>query len=152
MPRHAYPEPKKGARIKLTGGSNHGCKAWLDNARSPTDCYTPIIVEKGKGDKKKEVQTKVLHENYEMYAAVPQPRNYEEAMLDQHPDIDKLMTKLARKIAQCERSQGEGDGGNVLGLIFLARVKKVKVRQEKKGRKALWRRVVWNPPAAVMQA
>ena len=51
---------------------------------------TPLVLSRKARETKREIQTKDLHKYYKMYASIPQPCNYEEAMLDQHTNIDKL--------------------------------------------------------------
>ena len=98
---------QKGPAIKLIAGKYSGCTGWINSALQHSDCYIPVIVIKKRGEVAYKKLTKVKHENYVLLAAV-KPTSYEEAMLDQHSDIDALLTKLVRKMAECEDVNSNG--------------------------------------------
>ena len=105
---------KKGAPIKLIGGAHIGREGWIDDSRETTDFYTPIIVLKKNGEEK---VTKVKHENYLLSTAVGSPTSYEEAVFDEFPDVDQLLTSLCRKMAECEGLDASGDSSQSTFLI-----------------------------------
>ena len=93
--------------------------------------------------------SRVHHENYILKAdVVEKPTTYEEAMLLQNSDIDELLTKLTRKMAECELLDHKGNLGQTIGGIFLQRLKVAMARQNQRGHKARWRRVRFTPSQA----
>jgi hypothetical protein len=135
----------KGAQIKIVGGIFAPANGWIDNSRDPSAAYTPVIVtvKKGGGGKK-EKSTKVLHENYVLRTELKEPTNYEEAIFDQLPDIDILMNKMVKKMAECELVSANGQQGKNLTTIFLTRLELAIARQSTKGAKGKWRRIKFN--------
>lgn len=136
---------KKGAKIKFIGGVHKG-SGWIDQSKNPSTEYTYVIVnKKDKNGKIQEMSTKVKHENYLLFTELKQPANYEEAMVDQCDDIDKLLNQLAKKIARCELVEGKGSQSvKNIANILIDRVDKAVARQRSKGDGALWRRVRWG--------
>jgi hypothetical protein len=130
----------KGSPIKIIGGAHKGCTGWLDKSRETTDCYTPVIVR----HRSKEKVTKCKHENYVLVTEVKDPVNYEEAMMQQHPDMEDLLNQLVRKMAECEMVQADGESAANLCKIFRVHLAKAVQRQNSKGNKARWCRVRWS--------
>lgn len=64
------------------------------------------------------------------------PSSFEEACLQQHPDIDKMMDKLVEKLAMCQVKPQEK-----IVEIFLEKMKMANLKQLSKGNKALWYQV-----------
>jgi hypothetical protein len=136
---------KKGAKIKFVGGVHKG-SGWIDQSKNPSPDYTYVIVnKKDKDGKSWEMSTKVKHENYLLFTELNQPANYEEAMVDQCDDIDKLLNQLARKMARCEMVDGKGSqSAKNIANILIDRVDKAVKEQRSKGDGALWKRVRWK--------
>ena len=130
----------EGSQIKIIGGSNKGCNGWIDKSRETTDCYTPVIL-KYRG---KEKTTKVKHENYVLVTEIKDAVNYEEAMIQQHSDIEDLLNQLVRKMAECEMIRADGESATNLCTIFRVHLAKAIIRQNSKGNKARWCRVRWS--------
>jgi hypothetical protein len=129
----------KGSPIKIIGGTHVGLSGWLNKTKGATNEYVHVIV---KNSKKGEIATKVKHENYVLETELIAPSNYEEAMLQQHSDIDALLNKLVRSIAECEPVlETEQSYKNFL-FIVKKRLEKAKARQDAKGAKARWRKVL----------
>jgi hypothetical protein len=132
----------KGTPIKIIGGKYAPANGWLDNSRNPTECFTAVIVTVMKGGRsKKEKATRVLHENYVLRTELKAPTSYEEAMMDQLSDVDLLMNKMVKKMAECELISANGQSAKNLTTIFLAHLEKAIDRQSTKGGKAKWRRI-----------
>jgi len=66
----------------------------------------------------------------------PTPTTYEEAALDQNPDIDRQFDKLCAKLASCDIKPG-----NKIGEILGDKLDEAHLDQLKKGHKATWRKV-----------
>ena len=137
-------EPKKGAPVKFVAGSHAGLQGWVNTAGDATDNYTPIIVKQKKSKGGEEKPTRVKHENYVLLTAVGDPNTYEEAMLIQHSDIDQLLTKLVRKMAECEQIETSGEHGKTISKVFLLRLADEINLQNNRGHKAHWRRVIFG--------
>ena len=136
-------ESKKGQAIKFIGGSHVGCSGWINKSKDPSEYYISVIVVLKKS--KEEKFTKIKHENYVLLTAVKDATNYEEAMMQQHVDIDEMLTKVVRKMAECELISVSGQDGQTIGNVFMDRLGKAIARQQVKGSKARWRRVRWSP-------
>ena len=134
----------KGAQIKIVGGIFAPANGWIDNSRDPSAAYTPVIVTVTKGRSKQEKATKVLHENYVLQTELKKPTDYEEAIFDQLSDIDILMSKMVKKLAECELVAANGQSAKNLTAIFLGRLEKAIARQSTKGAKGKWRRIKFN--------
>jgi hypothetical protein len=136
---------KKGSRIKISGSTFKG-EGWLDNSKDSTAQYTYVIYnKKGRNGKTTEVHSKVKHENYLLWTELKDASNYEEAMVLQHSDIDHLLDKLVRKMAECELVGGKGtSSAKNISNILVDRLDKAVARQNVKGDGARWRRVKWS--------
>ena len=86
----------------------------------------------------------VKYENYVLLADLGDSKNYEEAMLMQHSDIDQLLTKLVRKMAECEQVEAAGEHGKTISKVFLDRLANAVDHQNQRGHKARWRRVIFG--------
>jgi hypothetical protein len=74
-----------------------------------------------------------------------EPANYEEAIFQQHADIDALLNKLVRSIAECDSVLETDHSSKNLFRVIKERLEKAKTRQNNKGSKARWRRVRFSP-------
>jgi hypothetical protein len=137
-------EPKKGAGVKFVAGKFAGLSGWIDDHGDATDCYVPVIVKQKRSKGGLEIPTMVKHENYVLTADLGTPNNYEEAMLIQHTDIDQLLSKLVRKMAECEQIETSGEHGKTISKVFLLRLADAINLQNNRGHKARWRRVIFG--------
>jgi hypothetical protein len=136
-------QSKKGAPIKFIGGDYVGCSGWINKMKDPMDTFIYVIVVLKKT--KKELLTRVKQENYVLLADIKVPINYEEAMVQQHPDIEQMLNMLAGKMAECELIGVTGQSGQNIGNVFLQHLGKAIARQNAKDSKSRWRRVRWSP-------
>ena len=130
-------ESKKGSPIQIVRGGHSGCSRWIDKSRYTSNCFTPVIVKKG--NQEQEIQTKVKHENYILNTELKVPTTYEEATIQQHADINELLNKLVRKMAECELAGATDTSQKIISSIFLSRLRKARQRLDVKGSKARWR-------------
>ncbi len=128
---------KKGNRIRIIGGSyqKYG-SGWMDALKKPTPKMFYIIVDMGDG---KEQEARVYQSNVE---ELREPRNFEEAALQQNPDIEADMNKLARMLAKCGIQANNTKAP--IHQIFSQKLKKANDLQVAAGHKATWRTVEWN--------
>jgi hypothetical protein len=140
-------DSSKGTPIQIVGGDHSGCSGWIDKSRHPTNCFTPVILNKKKHNRLQEIQTKVQHENYILHTELKPPTSYEDAMLQQHTDINELLNKLVREMAQCELTGANETSQKNISSIFLSRLHKARQRQDVKGSKARWRKIKFGSNA-----
>ena len=138
MPREKR-EPKKGAGVKFVAGKYAGLQGWINDGENATDCYAPVIVKMKRSKGGAELATMVKHENYVLLADLGNPKNYEEAIMIQHPDIYQLLTKLVRQLAEYEQVSGK-----TISKVFLDRLANAVDHQNQRGHKARWRRVIFG--------
>lgn len=136
----------RGAAVKVVGGKYAGHQGWLDTGKHCSSRYTYVILKVQDSEKK----TKVLHENYLLLTEIKVPKSYEEAVFAQHDDINEALNILVKKLAECELLQDKGDSGSKLVAFILSRLSAAKKRQDEKGSRARWRRVVWPPKSKSM--
>jgi hypothetical protein len=94
---------KKGEAIRFIGGTYSKANkstmtGWFNASKEHTPCMYQVIVDLGNG---KEKVTKVMKESVRIVSEEAGPTCFEEAVLQQHPDIDKAMDKLAQELAKC---------------------------------------------------
>jgi hypothetical protein len=119
-------------------------------SNDPSAQYTYVCVPKtkGKGGKATDEWTKVKHEHYMLKSDLKKVTSYEEAMMDQCSDIDYLLNKVVKKMAECEMVDGKGtESCKIICKIVADRLSMAVARQNTKGHTARWRRVRWKPSA-----
>jgi hypothetical protein len=138
-------EGKKGKHILFLGGKYIGKKGWLDLNQDPMPKFIGVIVE-GKGSDE-DLVTRVKQAFVKDISARKIPTSYEQALLEQHPDIEILMEKLATELARCEISgrAGTGAADGVLAMLK-SKIKKAYNKQTLLGHHALWRKVKFHSP------
>ena len=135
-------EAKKGKRILFIAGSYDGLKGWIDLGQDEMPKMIGVIVEgKRPGDELK--VTKVKQSSVRDVSARKNAESYEEALLEQHPDIEALMEKLARELARCEIT-GKGESANEILSLVKKKIQKAYNNQSLLGQKARWRKVKWD--------
>jgi hypothetical protein len=133
----------KGSVISIIGGKYVGLSGWIDKKKDATREFVHVIIRKGK-DAETDIKTKVKHENYVLETEIQAPSNYEEAMFQQNSDIDALLNKLVKSIAECDGVlQSEVSMKNIF-RVFKDRFEKAKAHQDSKGSKARWRKVCYS--------
>ncbi len=68
--------------------------------------------------------------------ALPEPKSRSEACIQQHPDIEQTLEKLARQLARCEINPLSA----AIQKIFVAKLQEATARQILLGHKAIWKR------------
>jgi hypothetical protein len=126
----------KGAAIRFVGGAYSGQTGWFDTAKEHTKCWYWVIIQNDKG---KDKHTHVTRESVRVIANESVPHFLEEAVLQQHPDVEAAIDKLVALFAQCG-IQGESE---VITQIISAKLVEASIRQDMKGSKATWRTTKW---------
>jgi hypothetical protein len=121
---------QRGAEIRFVNGKYLGKMGWFDAARTHTSlCYYVIVHKyKGNGDK----ATRVGKASVRLLSEETNPVSLEEAVLQQHPDIEATMNKLVALFAQCG-IQGES---TEVPRILSQKLVVASVAQAMKGSKA----------------
>ena len=123
-----------GDEIHFVGGTHMGNTGWIDSAKKHTSKMCYVIVQEDDG---MVTSTRVMQESVvSAKALLKVPASLEEACLQQHPDINRMMDKLAEKLAMCSVTPTE-----LLANIFMDKVQKANAKQVNKGNKALWHKV-----------
>jgi hypothetical protein len=125
----------KGRAIRFIAGKYAGKKGWIDIDGKEGDSTTPVIVYLGK---KGEKPTYVNDSNFENEPTIP-PSCYAEAVIQQCPDLQKLLVCTCRAFAKADI------GNDTAGLYhILERTMKEALQwQTSKGSKALYRKVYY---------
>lgn len=132
-------EPKKGQEVKILSGKYEGKKAWI-NVNKGNKGETPKKIHLILRDGNKERLTCLMKTSIALRDR--KPTCFEEAIMDQHPDILGLMVKLTRALAECELPEDKSMKSN-LAHIFIGNLDKAIFEQDALGHKAKWRKVQW---------
>lgn len=135
-------ESPKGQAIFICGGKYRGKEGWLDISKPKTADFTYVIVDMGAG---KEAFTKVKHKN--VCASSKVPDTFEEALLQQHPDINDDISRLVEKLAQCRVDTKPSDNGSpprIIKIIFRRLQEATAAQEGKPIHKQRFRLVVFN--------
>jgi hypothetical protein len=119
----------KGKEIKIIRGEYTGMKAWVDADAKKLKklVYVIISVREGEDLRKRIWKSSVRSRS--------RPASWEEAILDQHSDIDGKMDELANLLAKCEVQ----DNSQPMAEIFMAKMNEANARQAAMGHRAVWR-------------
>lgn len=133
----------KGSEIRFVKGTYAGMHGWIDKDKKKKkgSAYRNVIVDykaKDGDDEDGIYQTRVKESSYRKLWT--QPKTFEEAALQQHPDIEKAMITLAEMFAQCG-SDLSNDG--VLQL-FHEELTRAKAHIKGLGSKARYRYVLFG--------
>lgn len=127
-----------GDEIRFVGGKHEGKAGWIDTSKKPTPKMFYVIVNEDDGTK---TATRVMKESVvDAKRALVEPSTFEDACLQQHPEIDRMMDKLAERLAMCSVVPTDH-----LGTVFLKKLHKANTKQFNKGKKALWYKVDFSP-------
>jgi hypothetical protein len=125
----------KGDPIRFVKGSYAGLTGWINKARKKKrNGYINVIVLLEDGTEKKTHVRKGSSRE-------PQssPSSYEEAILQQHPDIEKKMTELASMFAACNVMDDQK-----AAALFFFELGRAKTEQQELRGKARWRQVTYQ--------
>ena len=92
--------------------------------------------------------TRLPKTSVKLVSELEEPSSYEEAILDQHPDIDEALDKVMAELAKCKISTIMGDSDEIT-RILLEKLELAQAHQRAKGNKAMWRDVEWPLPEDV---
>jgi len=127
---------QKGPEIRFIAGKYQGKEGWINAEKKETLFMVPVIVDMGSHLKPTFVRKESVSEPH------GPPSSYEEAALQQHPDIEVMMNKLTCQLARC--NIGAGNDLEAIAKIFCKNLVKAYSRQEAMGHKASWRHVEWK--------
>ena len=105
----------------------------MNNFMGETKCMFYIIVKFEDGNEQPAHQVWKTSVRF----LLQEPVSYEEALIKQHPDIEKLMEKLARDLVIC----GIEDNSDELKTIFSEKINAAVTAQASLVNKATWRNV-----------
>ena len=110
---------RKGSPIKILDGEYAGKTGWFDNEKEDTKCFYYVIIHQAvkKNGKLYDKATKVRKENVRALEDELSPSSYLEAVLQQHPKIEKLMAKLCKELAMCGMDNADPN----IGLFFMSK-------------------------------
>ena len=140
---HIMSDNRKGGQVKVIRGSREGKKGWYDvskRSRPAQSDHLILLNRDGTEDIctlcKLSIEAILLHNP-------PPPASFQEAMLQQHPNIERMMNKLATALAKFEGLENTQE----LGQLFLVKVREAQIKQAELGCNELWRHVHWTEPA-----
>ena len=123
----------KGKEIRFCRGKYSGYTGWENKAKKATKRYVYVIVAK----ETQEIQTRVKKNS--IRDKWSQAQSFEEAALQQHPDMEQTMIKLAQMFAECDIY----DNDEALRL-FSCELDLARIYQQEAGSKARYRHVVFS--------
>jgi L-lactate utilization protein LutC len=132
-------EAKKGKQILFVAGKYDGKKGWIDLGQDEMRKMVGVIVE-GKRPGDEVIVTKVFQSSVKEVGVRKNPESYEEALLDQHLDIEALIEKLAKELARCEIT-GKGGSADEIVSALKKKITKAHYNQSLLGHDARWRKV-----------
>ena len=132
-----------GHRVRFMGGTYKDQKGWLNTAKEPTKNKYYVIVEPDLPARNYEKATCVLKTSVKILSAETLPRSWEETLLDQHPDIDRLMDKLAANLALCRIDPNSS--GNEISRLFVNKIAHEQSKLLALGILAAFWDVIWDP-------
>ena len=127
---------QRGEAIRFTTGKYKGRTGWVNSSKPKTAKMMSVIVDLGNGVTR---DTRVRQTS--VAAPFGPPKSFQEALLQQHPDIEELIDKVASKLAKCTINE---ESLEPFTEFFGRRVKKACERQEALGNKATWLNVEWD--------
>ena len=122
------PTPIKGDEIYIASGSYKGRKAWKNEAKKHPPKSYYVIVDMGDGT---ELTTRILRRS--VGVAPEPPTSYEEAAVQQIPDIQYHLKKAAYHLAKCQINDWEE-----LACLFQIMCLEAQVELETLGPKAAY--------------
>jgi hypothetical protein len=132
----------RGNEIRFVGtGDYAGYTGWVDTDGNETAQSIAVIVN---AYKRKDGSTynkrTMVRKTSVRPRAQPAPRNRAEDIMQQHPDIEETMEKLARQLAKCEL----GPRPRSIQAILFTKLQDATARQIALGSKATWKRVQYT--------
>lgn len=115
--------PVKGEKVKFKGGIYSGRLGWINDAKKATKFFVHVVVALDDGEEK---ATRVKKTSVTKLSEVRAPATYEDALLDQYPDVNKDFDRLAMKLVLCGIEHDKE-----LGRLFEIFRYKIKEAQDK---------------------
>ena len=136
--RHTYTGEDKGRAVNFCGGKYQGKSGWVNKSKKATKTRIYVIIDMGNGF----LKTFVNKDN----VATPRPpgdrRNFIEAVLDQHPDIEQMVDKFCQALAECEFDFLKPENRDLFQAIIFEKALLAQKNQSSKGNAARYRKVV----------
>jgi hypothetical protein len=131
----------RGAEIRFVRGKYLGYMGWINLEGKKTAASVDVIVQ---GYKETDGSTcnraTTVRKTSVRPRAQAAPRSRAEAIMQQHPEIEQTMEKLARQLAKCELSTRSAS----ILHIFATKLQDATARQIAMGNRATWKRVQYN--------
>jgi hypothetical protein len=121
----------RGEEIQFVRGTYLGYMGWINLAGDETAASVPVIVQ---GFRKKDGST--CNKTAMVRRERVRPRA-SEAIMQQYPNIEQMMEKLARQLARCEINPRS----TAIQQIFAAKLQEATAPQILLDHKAIWKRV-----------
>ena len=131
----------QGEPVQFIGSKYIGKKGWLDTSKGCSNSRQYVIVDIGDG---KLPRTHVQKKNVVKISEVLPPDSYEQAVLQQQPNIKIMMDKLAQELVRCHITIDEHHDEIV--FFFVESMSAAEEKQESLGGKALWRHIEYTYP------
>ena len=128
---------RKGDSIRIKTEKYKECDAWKDTWKTTTSKMIYVIVETEQGL----ISTRLNKDS--IGSAFGIPASYEEAALQQHPDVDRKLDDLVKQLAMFDI-----DSSGDIMRIFAGRLDEAAAKHVAKGSNAPIRRVLWDASEA----
>jgi hypothetical protein len=132
---------KKGERIRFISGKYDGSTGWLDTEKGTTAKMVNVIIA-ATGARRTEKESRVYKRSVQLVSDVRDAGTYEEAMLAQHRDINRLMEKLVSRMAECRVTARQS--GREMTRILISKMEEAEIEQNALGHRATWRDVQFD--------
>jgi hypothetical protein len=136
----------RGEEVRFVRGKYIGYTGWINRDGDETAVSIAVIVN-GYKDKKTGVTTNkatTVRTESVRVKAQPAPNSRAEAIMQQHPEIEQTMEKLARQLAKCDLSPLSTS----ILQIFATKLQEESARQIAMGNRATWKRVQYDEYAS----
>ena len=128
----------KGERIYVVKGTYKGQKGWICEEKGYTAKQVYVILERN-DERTIEIRKRISQDSIKIAAKQEKrPKNYVEAMLQQHQDINQMLTNLTKEMVKCHITSESS--GKVMRVIK-KKLLEAENNQRREANKALWRKV-----------
>ena len=136
----------RGEEIRFVRGKYIGYTGWKNLDGDETAVSIAVIVHEYKDKKNGSTSNKTATVRKESVKSKvqPAPKSRAEAIMQQHPEIEQAMEKLARQLAKCELRPRS----TAIQNIFATKLQDATARQIAMGNRATWKRVQYNSGGA----
>jgi hypothetical protein len=132
----------RGEEIRFVRGKYIGYTGWKNLDGDETAVSIAVIVHGYKDKRNGSTSNKTTTVRKESVSSKvqPAPKSRAEAIMQQHPEIEQAMEKLARQLAKCELRPRS----TAIQNIFATKLQDATARQIAMGNRATWKRVQYN--------